>query len=139
PVAPICLPPLDSTSAAPKPAGFRAEAGPGLRAHPALTRARETTKNVRQCLIMLFLRPLLAGALLHHQECGQSAGIVVVHVAVRFDGTGPHGLRVFEPVVNPGSGQARADLCERWPDVAFVNLGIDDVARLAGILGIEKL
>ena len=30
-------------------------------------------------------------------------------------------------------------MCERGSDVAFVDLGIDDVASLAGILGIEKL
>src|SRR5208282_2546395 len=58
----------------------------------------------------LFLRLLLAGALLGHQECGQGAGIFVVHVAVWFDGAGPHGLRVLQPVVNPGSIQARAYL-----------------------------
>src|ERR1039458_1448388 len=139
PVAPICLPPLDSTSAAPKLVGFRAEAAPVLRAHPALTRARETTKSVRQCLHMLFLRPLLCGALLRHQECGQRAGIFVAHAAVRLDDAGPHGLRVLQPVVNPRGIQARADLCERGSDVAFVDLGIDDVASLAGILGIEKL
>src|SRR5208282_258808 len=87
----------------------------------------------------LFLRLLLAGALLRHQECGQSAGIFVVHVAVWFDGAGPHGLRVLQPLVNPRRIQAQAYLRERWSDVAFVDLGIDDVATLAGILGIEKL
>src|SRR5260370_39283763 len=139
PVAPICLPPLDWTSAAPKPVGFRAEAGPALRAHPALTRARETTKSVRQCLNMLFLRPLLTGALLRHEECGQRPSIFIIHLAVRLERTGPHGLRVLQPVVNPRSIQARADLREGRSDIAFVDLGIDDVARLAGILGIEKL
>src|ERR1035441_7718721 len=149
PVAPVCLPALDSTSAAPNPVGFGAEAGPAFGVHAALARTRETAKRVRQCLFisflnilftnMLFLRLLLTGALLRHQECGQSAGIFVVHVAVRFDGAGPHRLRVFQPVVNPRGRKARAYLRERWSDVAFVYLGVDDVARLAGILGIEKL
>src|ERR1035441_8649498 len=153
PVAPICLPPLDSTNAAPNAVGFKVEAGPGLRVHPAVTSMRETAKSVRQGLVCativgtrsslrdlrhsshfspalkrwaklarpsgavlpqpaghLFLRLLLAGALLGHQECGQSAGIFVVHVAVWFDGAGPHGLRVLQPMVNPGSIQARAYL-----------------------------
>src|ERR1039457_4009551 len=136
PVAPICLPPLDSTSAAPKPVAFRAgaaEAGPGFCVHAALTSARMTAKSVGQCLVILFLRLLLTGAPLRHQECGQSAGIFVVHVAVRFDGTGPHGLWSFQPVVNPSRVQPRAHLCKRRPDVALVDFGIDDMARLAGI------
>ena len=74
-----------------------------------------------------------------HQECGQSAGIFVAHVAVRLGGTGAHRLRIFQPVVNPGGVQARAYLRQRRSDVALVHFGIDDVARLAGILGIEKL
>src|SRR5208282_2997872 len=50
PVAPICLPPLDSTNAAPNAVGFKVEAGPGLRVHPAVTSMRETIKSVRQGL-----------------------------------------------------------------------------------------
>src|SRR5271167_4322845 len=49
PVAPSCLPPLDSTSAAPKPVGFRVEDGPGLL-QAAVMRMRETAKSVRQHL-----------------------------------------------------------------------------------------
>src|SRR5208282_161638 len=87
----------------------------------------------------LLLRLLLAWAVLRHQECGHGAGIFVVHIAVWFDGARTHGLWVLEPVVNPRSIQARAHLRQGWSDVTLVDLGINDVASLAGIFGIEKL
>jgi hypothetical protein len=55
PVAPICLPPLDSTNAAPKPVGFRGRGWFRLAgAACAYEKEGEPTKSVRQRIVGSF-------------------------------------------------------------------------------------
>src|ERR1700687_31333 len=102
-----------------------------------LMRARE--QPLAASVWLSFFRLLLAGALLRHQKCGQRAGVFITHVAVWLDGPGTHRLRLPPPVINPRGRHGRSNLRQGGANVALVDLRIDDVTRLASILGIEKL
>src|SRR6266700_8372584 len=87
-----------------------------------------------------FLGDLRFGSsFLGDQECGQSLGVFITHGAVRFDGTRTQRLRIFHPLVNPSSREARTNLRERGSHVALVGLAIDNVASLTGIFAVEEL